>query len=197
LRVDDGYVAQEVHIGTLWAFGNLGDQNHGFVQIPDGSGPFPNVSAWWDSTKTQFTFDLNGLNAQAPLTTRLWSGVDSAGNDTGKFLNYYLHFTATGLTPALFDVNTFYSASAPTGLTGTFQGIFENTSTGAPGFYDFDFALNLNSWATQNGANQLPYSLFAAPAPIGAVPEPSTYGLFGIAALAGIVAFRRFAAKRA
>ena len=141
---------------------------------------------------------------------RLWAGTDTLASDQkGTFLSYHFSMVATGLAPAVFDssVAGFYSASDPTGVSGHFTGVFQNTNGTTPGldgFYSFDFTLDLQSWAYDNradltGSNTYNTSFFSAPT-IGsdsAVPEPSTYGVFGALALVALAGWRRLRARKA
>lgn len=203
-------IPSSTQIGTAWTatttgplpgFGNPNNVDRGFVQLPAAAGSLPSLDASWDGTLTTFTLQAQGTNAYAAGLTRLWNTNESHGQ-IGTFLNYDFSLVASGLTQATWQplVGAFISQSEPTAVSGHFGGLFLNSSAldaAANGYYRFDFDLNLDSWVYANRNNLVgegySTSLFAAPT---AVPEPATYGLFGVGALLALIGYRRFRSIR-
>ncbi|MBK8478925.1 MAG: PEP-CTERM sorting domain-containing protein [Opitutaceae bacterium] len=203
-------VPNTTQIGTAYSFtttgplpgiGNPSNVDRGFVQIPAAAGSLPSLNAYWDSSLTTFTLQAQGANAFAADLTRLWNTNESHGQ-VGTFLSYDFSLVASGLAQAdwLAPAGTFVSQSEPTAVSGHFGGLFLNSSildAAANGYYRFDFDLNLESWvyANRNDLVGPAYStsFFAAPT---AVPEPATYGLFGVGALLALISYRRFRSMR-
>lgn len=136
------------------------NQNTGFIQhydIEGGSVTSMN-GAWVDAARTMYGFSLTGGNGLPGCTSpgdcgRLWNGSTASG---GVFYQYALNFTASGLTSATWNAETgvFESWSEPTAVFGSLVGIFQNTSTSdasSNGWYQFDLALDMNSWAYEHG----------------------------------------------
>jgi hypothetical protein len=156
---------------------------------------------------------LGGGLSKVAVRFTLWDGDSAAGNfddgDNTLLLN--------GITFGNWSsVPTTYHNSTGTSFGSTQFGFPDDTLvTGF--FYQDDATILSNFFATLTGTNQVifqvndvdPYDNFydftqgidaglinvgtgpiIAP-PTGAVPEPSTYGLFGALALAGLVALRR------
>lgn len=189
------FLLDQYHIGTNWtAPGSPSNTGVGFVQIPLQYGA-PSIKAYWDSTLTTYTLQLAGA-LDAP-NCRLWDGTAITANQAGAFLDYQLSVVASGLNTAAWDptFGTYWSMGEPGSVEGKISGLFHNTSAGGAGYYTFDFDLNMESWAYDNFAGTSSYtpSMFAAP---NAVPEPATYGLIAVAALAGLVVRRRFHSQR-
>ncbi len=203
-------VPTNTQIGTSWAFtttgplpgiGNPSNVDRGFVQLPTAAGSLPSLNSYWDSSLTTFTLQAQGANAYAADLTRLWNTNESHGQ-VGTFLSYDFSLVASGLAQAtwLAPAGTYVSASEPTAVSGHFGGLFLNSSSldaAANGYYRFDFDLNLDSWAYANRNDLVgtayATSIFAAPS---AVPEPATYGLFGVGALLALISYRRFRSMR-
>jgi len=98
---------------------------------------------------------------------------------------YSLNLTATGLQ----GVQNGYliaSNNHPTGVTGTFSGIFENVSTTYPvnnGFYVFDLTLDMDNWAYDNRDNLTGQYSFT-PSYFATVPGPAAALPFALGFLA-------------
>jgi hypothetical protein len=140
---------------------------------------------------TTFSVALTGSNS---TTNARFSPFTSNTNDGGIYLSYMLNLTASGLQGQ--DVGGLIeSTNQPTGVTGSFTGLFQNTSSdqSKQGFYTFNLTLDTTNWSFDN-ADSLTYpaggpgdvygfanagfqdSYFAAQA----VPEPSFLLLLGI-----------------
>lgn len=179
--------------------GNPSNNNVGFVQLydEDASTVTSSSGRWLDSAFTSFELSLTGANADYENDyARLWNAgsSDTSGDATrGTFIEYAINLVATGLDGA--DYNGFgISTGHPTGVSGDFRGIFQNTSSAAVnnGFYVFDLDFNLGSWAYLNRerlATALFPSYFGAPAPIVPLPAAAWAGMI---LLGGLGAIRRF-----
>lgn len=115
------------------------------------------------------------------------------------FVDFDFHLEADfGAAATLNGGTGWYESNAmPSSMTGTASGIFQNTAsdTSLNGFYAFSFTLAPGSWAAANGATWDcggarcgPTGMFAAP---GAIPEPSSVLLAGLALFALGAARRR------
>ncbi|MEJ5170940.1 MAG: PEP-CTERM sorting domain-containing protein [Fimbriimonadales bacterium] len=203
----DYYDDANVIMGSWWyttqgsaGYGNTrGNTGIGFLQIYED----PSFSAvihqmafgGWDGTYwTTYTLNVSGANADYDSSYARFSPFLSNTNDKGTYLSYNLTLTATGLQGVL-NGNVIESFNHPTGVTGTFSGLFLNQGNdpAKQGYYTFTMNLDMENWAfSQNGNLNGPYqdggniypSYFAQ-----TVPEPFTVGL--AAAGLGLAALRR------
>ena len=141
---------------------------------------------------------LTGANADYANASARFSPFASNTDDSGTYLSYNLDLTATGLNGTLQD-GAITSTDQPTGVTGTYTGVFQNTSSDPTkaGYYVFDLNLDMTNWAYANqdsltGPYQFADSLFSVP-----VPEPGTLALLaaGLSVLAAAWMRRRRAAN--
>lgn len=172
--------------GDGW--GNPNNTNTGFAQYYDLSA-VPAVSGGWGNGNTQFALAISGGDGDSGNAARLWAApaIGGPASDTaGVFRAFQLNLTAGFAAAATLNGTTgwYESAADPTSLTGNMTGIFQNDSanTSLNGFYAFDFSVATGSWAAQEGATSggfSPSAFFAAPG--GAVPEPTSLALAGLA----------------
>ena len=157
-------------------------------QISDVTFGFDN----FDGTHwTDFSFSMNIQNGDA--VSRL--SAPSNSNDGGVFLDMNISFQATGLE-GLQVGDMIQATGEPGSVSGSISGIFTNTQANGnennPGYYAFDFDLNMDNWAYENRdnlvGNQFPVSEFAAQ--VTQVPAPSVFSLLGLG-LAGLALNRR------
>jgi len=198
-----------VALGSWWyttdeqgraGWGNTrGNTGQGFVQLFDVGGETDTSLDFafgdFDGTHyTSFDLSLNGEDAGADQVSRL-SVFDNV-NDGGIFHSYALELTAFGLQGQDSDGDGLIEAlnTQPTGVTGSFSGIFqiteEQTSDDNLGFYRFAFDLDMTNWAWENRNDLMTQdedgnpiedtfaaSSFIAPA---AVPTPGTLALLAL-----------------
>jgi hypothetical protein len=178
------------------------NQNTGFIQHydVDGGSVTSMNGQWLDAARTTYGFSVTGGNGQPNCTTgdcgRLWNAGSSLGSSettAGVFYSYALSFTASGLASATWDAATgvFKSVSEPTSVFGSLTAVFQNTSTTDPssnGWYTVDLALDMNSWAYENG-DPFMASEFGS----NTVPEPMSVVLMasGLLGIAGVRRVRR------
>ncbi len=201
------YDDSTVIMGSWWyttqgsaGYGNTrGNTGVGFLQIyedPNYSGVVSQMAfGGWDGTYwTTYTLSVSGSGADYANSFARFSPFTSNTNDKGIYHSYSLTLTAYGLQ-GVQNGNLIESFNHPTGVTGTFSGLFENTGSdpSKQGFYTFTMNLDMENWAfSQNGNLNGPHqeggeifpSYFAQ-----AVPEPFTVGL--AAAGLGLAALRR------
>ena len=201
------YSANCNFIGTSWNYISNTDgrtpsnTNLGFVQLGDlDASTLTSIAASWSTDLSTYRVDLTGVNAtSAQDYARLWNAPATSGpaHDTsGTFLSYEMHLTLGGLN-AVWDAaaGTYVSAGGdPTSISGTFSGVFQNTSTVGAGYYTFTLDLNLNSWAYDH-RNDLAAgsdSYYSSTTATGTViPEPATAALWLATAAGGFVLWRR------
>jgi hypothetical protein len=164
----------------------------GRVQLFDDGGSTDTFfrADWGGFDGTHFTtlkLRVVGANADPVLdTARVWDGstdVNNTNQIAGTMISYDLNITLSGLT-GLLDTNTglISADNHPTGVTGTFSGLFQNTGSDPArhGFYQFNLALNLDNWAFAQGNPNLNGNFFesffisdAAPAGPAEPPDPT------------------------
>jgi len=178
--------------GAYSGWGNPNNTNTGFVQMyDDGLSSVNSMTGSWSVLNagvaggSTFSMSASGGNAGAGQFARLWHGATGgAANLTGgTFHSYNFNVTASGLTANWDGTHGLYTSfDHPGTVTGGFSGIFENTGNDAQyhGFYAFSGVLNESSWALAN-SNDL-NGAFVDSA-YGAVPEPATMTILGLAAL--------------
>lgn len=181
------------------------NQNPGFFQMADGNddgvihtgtsatgGWTPNGSLW------DFTLTVTGENATyANSYSRLWQ-PDAGMAWGGTFTSYTYTLTATGM-PTTVTNGWRTNTADPTGITGSFDGVFVSTSDVNKNpitngdTYSVHLDLSKAIWDGTNfndpvyGYGSTTYSTFGA-----AVPEPGTIVLLGMAALGALAyAWRR------
>jgi hypothetical protein len=130
---------------------------------------------------TTFSVALSGSNSNNAYER--FSPFTSNVDDHGVYLSYMLNLTASGLEGQMGAGGLIEANNQPTGVTGSFTGLFQNTSSdpNKQGFYTFDMTLDMTNWAFDNAGNltgeyKFADSYFSAQA----VPEPSLMLLLGI-----------------
>jgi hypothetical protein len=181
--------------------GNPNNSNFGLLQFNDQlSTTSYTANGFWSSLNanvvngSQFTLTANGTNASyLDVFARLWPAPlanPTSVQTGGTFISWELLAVADGLT-ATYTAGTpdpgdegYEALNHPTNVTGHLRGIFENPNV--PGFYRYDFTMNMTNWAftNQGSLNGTFYDSY-----FFAVPEPSSALLFGLALLPA--AFRR------
>ena len=189
------YYTTDPNNGAYSGWGNPNNTNTGFVQMYDiGATSVSSMSGAWSVLNagvaggSTFTMSATGGAAGATQFARLWHGATGGASNLtgGTFHNYSFNVTASGLTANWDSTHNLYAAyNHPASLSGGFSGIFENTGADSQyhGFYVFNGVLNETSWAFGNSANL--NGAFSDSA-FGAVPEPTTMTILGLAALAGL-----------
>jgi hypothetical protein len=145
------------------------------------TGPGGNIRSGWETQVSyaagqtlEFYLNSGGDIGQGGLFSAFGSSNQFAGSDTSS----HVRWTTRSVTTTYFDGSNWITAGVPTLLVG-----FEDTRKGIS-FYDADY-------------NDLVVAFQFLPNQVQAVPEASTYGLLGAAALLGLVGFRRFKRKAA
>ncbi len=144
-------------------------------------GPSANIRSGWETTVSygagqQLDFFLNGEGVNNPGGT--WFAFGGANQNAGADVSVHTKWSTRSVTTTYFD-----GVSVVTGEINTLLVGFEDVRLGGS-YYDNDF-------------NDFVVGFQFLPTQPNPVPEPSTYGLLGAAALAGLVVRRRMAAKKA
>ena len=214
LRIDNGRGSDvNIVMGSWWyttdpqgraGFGNTrGNTGQGFTQLFDNDGSTDtnvdmSFSNFNGTSYEDFNLSLTGENATRADDFSRLSAIDNV-NDGGIFHEYALNLTATGLNGTANGGFIEALDTQPTGVTGSFSGVFEltenQTSPANQGFYNFEFDLSMINWAYENRADLMtqdangnpiadsfPSSNFIAAAPI---PLPAG-GLLLLTALGGL-----------
>ena len=201
---DRDYADANILMGSWWyttdeqgraGWGNTtGNTGVGFMQLFDDNGSTDTAVSMafsnFDGTYyTDFSLSLSGENAAADDFARL-STYDNV-NDGGAWYSYALSLTATGLQGQMTAPNIIEAGNHPTGVTGSFTGIFEltenQTSPANQGFYSVDFSLSMTIWAFANEGDLTgPYQVDGGIYPsefrvlVGQVPAPGIPSLLGL-----------------
>ena len=183
-------------MGSWWysiegsaGWGNTrGNTGVGFMQLYDDDGStdtsidmsFDNYDGtYW----TEFDFSVTGGNTTVDDSGR-FSVYDNT-NDGGIWHEYSLGLTAYGLEGQDVGSGIIEALNHPTGVDGSFSGLFEltenETSPANQGFYTVNLTLDMTNWAWDNQADLDPYEF--SPSYFATVPEPATMALLGLGAL--------------
>ena len=135
-----------------------GNTGVGFVQLYEGAAQTVSSQAMsfgnFNGTNwTSFTINETGANASYASSYARFSPFASNVNDKGIYHSYNLSLTATGLLGLETSPGVIEAFNHPTGVSGSYSGLFENTSSDLSkvGFYTFSFSLNTNNWAFAQG----------------------------------------------
>lgn len=174
-------------------YGNThGNTGIGFAQLYDGDGSTDTSVSMafgnYDGTYyTDYSLNLTGVNADYSNDYARLSPFSSNVDDKGTYLSYSLSLVATGLEGTETSPGVIESFNHPTGVTGTYTGLFENTTASAnAGFYVFDLNINTNNWAFAQGDAALNGDFYDSY--FATVPEPASLSLLG---LGGLMALKR------
>ena len=189
------YTTDSAH-GEYSGWGNPNNANDSFLQLYDQSAASRSSASgsWSAGGYSTLNVSVSGSNAGAESFARLWPTNDNGGGGQGGvFLNYDLNYSVSGLNGVLDPTTGFYVDTTNRGhVTGSFIGIFQNTSTSVPannGYFKFNLTLSDSgtSYAEQNAGSlngALSPTLFAA------VPEPASMIAMGVG-LSALLARRR------
>ncbi len=192
-------------VGPGAGAGNVnGNTGVGFMQLYDSDGNTDtnvdmSFTGYNGTNYTEFALSVMGGNANTLDDYSRMSVYDNV-NDAGIWHTYQLDLTASGLL-GVDDGSGFVTANNhPTGVTGSFTGLFQltenQTSANNLGFYVVNFTLNMDSWAWDNRNNLVgPYDEFfdSAFGAMAVVPLPPAAfaGLMLLGGIAGLRTVRR------
>ena len=141
-----------------------GNSGRGFLQLydEDGStdlGVGAHFGAFDGSHWTELHVYIAGQGADSANDyARFWVDFQGSGADRVIYHSYTLDFTATGLQGVETAPGFIEATNHPTGVSGTYTGIFENISTTFPennGFYTFELVLDMDNWSFSVGDEAL------------------------------------------
>jgi hypothetical protein len=177
--------------GAFSGTGNPNNSDNGFIQLYDDDGSTEtSLQSYFHDDLTQYTLQVSGINATNALDfTRLWNAAGEP-NTGGTFHSYDVDITFGGLAGAWNpSTNTYEATNHPSTVTGTFHGIFENTSA-VNSFYVVDWTYAFDNWAFGQGGSLveggIQDSFFASDFNLVA-PEPTSGILLGL----GVMIFLR------
>jgi hypothetical protein len=156
-----------IMMGSWWytttgpglGWGNTtGNTGAGFLQMYDiGASTVSSASysfGGFDGTYfTEFSHTISGTNALpgGANESARFTAVAPNSNDSVIFHNYNLSLTATGLQGMQLSPGVIEATNHPTGVSGSFTGVFENqTASANNGFYRFALTLDMVNWAYAN-----------------------------------------------
>ena len=186
--------ADEFTMATGWNLGsgNPSNTNEGFLQVQDiGLSTVESlVGGWTDTNFDTYQVNLNGSNALARTPSagnqevRLGVGP-SDRSTTGTWHFYELDLTFSGVDSNETDPGIQRADDDPSAVSGNLFVIFENPNVldldGNPnanlGFYRVDIAINMDSWAVDNGVPAVVDDPAIFEATTTPVPEPSAYSM--------------------
>jgi len=132
---------------------------------------------------TEFELDISGVNAGAADYAR-FSVYDNV-NDGGFWHTYHLTLTASGLEGIEAPSGRIEAFNHPTGVNGSFSGLFEltenQTSPANIGFYRIELTLDMTNWAFEQGDEALNGNF--AESYFAVIPEPATMTLLALGGL--------------
>lgn len=160
-------------------WGNPNNTDNSFVQLYDGDGStYSSMTGGWTSNAHD-TFNIHVVGGNANFQSRLWNAgnPDIGGEGTkGSFVSYDINMTASGLV-GLADGSYYTATNHPADVSGTFSGIFLNTSVNSPssdGYYGFTLNMNNTNWAYAQGDDALNGNFGQSYFSGGVVPEPAS-----------------------
>ncbi len=172
-----------------------GNSGTGFIQMYDlDSSTVDSLSANFtnfDGTHyTRFDLSVLGSDTGPDEFGRFWTAYQGSGADRAVYHSYALNLSATGLEGVELGGGVIEATNHPTGVTGSFTGVFENTSVSYPvnnGFYRFSLDLDMVNWAFAQGDEALNGDFYES---YFSIPEPASLSLLGLGGM-GLMRRRR------